>query len=98
RLDERRDGNNWIRRRRGKTQIALTTQFTTAFGFQSRRFAARLLHSNGSGVESFGESPVDTVFGTKISGSLLYTPLMAGCHYRWAMNTSSIRIDGEKVL
>ncbi|CAN0881501.1 hypothetical protein LINGRAHAP2_LOCUS14274 [Linum grandiflorum] len=66
----------------GKTQIALTTQFATTFGFQSRRFAARLLHSNGSSVEPFGESPVDAVFGTKISRSLLYTPLVAGCRCR----------------
>ncbi|CAN0883891.1 hypothetical protein LINGRAHAP2_LOCUS14670 [Linum grandiflorum] len=34
----------------GMTQIALTTQFATAFGFQSKRFAASLLHSNNSGV------------------------------------------------
>ncbi|CAN0899039.1 hypothetical protein LINGRAHAP2_LOCUS20039 [Linum grandiflorum] len=80
-----------------KTQITLTEQFATAFGIQSRRFVTRLLHSNSSSVWPFGESHVDAAIGTKILRSLIYTPLVNGCRRRWAMNTSSIRIDGEKV-
>ncbi|CAN0886827.1 Probable aspartic proteinase GIP2 [Linum grandiflorum] len=85
----------------GKSQISATAQFAAAFGFRSRRFAACLPRSNGSGVLAFGESPVESVFGTEISRSLLYTPLVAGISsptgYDYFVNLKSIRIDGEKV-
>ncbi|CAK7333027.1 unnamed protein product [Dovyalis caffra] len=85
----------------GKTRIALPSQLASKFGFQ-RKFAT-CLSSSSDGVVLFGnEAGYDSIFGTEISRSLVYTPLVtnpdgSGSSQEYSINVKSIKINGKRL-
>ncbi|KAF3948516.1 hypothetical protein CMV_025499 [Castanea mollissima] len=57
----------------GRTRISLPSQISTALN-TAQKFTVCL--SSSDGIIAFGEGPNDSIFGTEISRSLMYTPLV----------------------
>lgn len=84
----------------GKSRIALPSQLASKFGLQ-RKFATCL--SSSDGLILFGHEPgYDSIFGTEISRSLMYTPLVtspdgSGSSQDYSINVKSIKINGKRL-
>lgn len=84
----------------GRSRIALPSQLASKFGLQ-RKFATCL--SSTDGLILFGHEPgYDSIFGTEISRSLMYTPLVtspdgSGSSQDYSINVKSIKINGKRL-
>ena len=81
----------------GRTRISLPSQISTALN-TAQKFTICLSSSNG--IIAFGEGPNDSIFGTEISRSLMYTPLVTnpGDEYSiqdYFIGINSIKINGK---
>lgn len=83
----------------GRTRIALPSQISTALGTH-QRFTICLSSSDGIIVSDQG--PHGSVFGTEISGSAMYTPLVTNygdnsLHEEHLIGVKSIKINGKRL-
>jgi hypothetical protein len=84
----------------GRTRIALPSQISTALGTDHQRFTICLSSSDGIIVSDQG--PHGSVFGTEISGSAMYTPLVTNhgdnsLHEEHLIGVKSIKINGKRL-
>ncbi|KAL9352617.1 hypothetical protein Peur_055297 [Populus x canadensis] len=84
----------------GKIRIAVPSQLASNSGLE-RKFATCLASSNG--LTLLGNEPsYDSVSGTEISRSLIYTPLVTspdarGSSQEYFINVKPIKINGKRL-
>jgi hypothetical protein len=81
----------------GRTRIAFPSQVSAAF---SSEWQFTLCLSSSNGVVLYEKRHYGSVFGSEISKSLIYTPLLAGpddSQTEYFINLKSIRIGGKRL-
>ncbi|XP_062108443.1 probable aspartic proteinase GIP2 [Humulus lupulus] len=81
----------------GRTRIAFPSQVSAAF---SSEWQFTLCLSSSNGVVLYEKGYYSSVFGSEISKSLIYTPLLAGpgdSQHEYFINLKSIRIGGKRL-